>query len=985
MLDDKNLITKDELSQSLKNEIYGNGDYYIPDITVEGRTLTNLLGRQGNPIYKQKSSYLNGQLTYEKEYFKVTQESEIPTGILFSMPKKINSYYVAIAELNDLPDYENEIWWDFSGKSVIKQSYIDKGNNRNNYIYCFFKIIEDSNDTAFINTGIGQGNSILIKDCRIYEISEKECNESILLSDKEILIKYPYVDDCKSVVNPYFECNENLMDYNYTSSCLTFPYPSYQPQQYNVSCRFIFLDKGIYTFDFSNIDTSIYNLSVIGYNTEGILLINKEFTIEDNKIYTFVVEEKIQLGITVSKKGVDTNNNSSNEEITQMLRKANITLVKGETPKSYEECHNSRIMFETTLYDGEKITRRNDGGYIKNSEWEEINFGDFISSSNVNVISHNNGFKSLIFNRGKITDDKNISKLIRYDGTTIKTARDGANFDYEHFYVDENGGNENIVYVIPNSLTGWGDDYTPTQEEIKAFFLGWKMYASTGSDYTEYNNNGAKCWAKLWCSIGNKYNSSLIALDNCINNTGITILPTEINDQGYTPYRLVYKKETPTIEEVKTYGELAIKDGVDVVSGSGLILGESYINHLCTYDETGSETLINCTHRFLKTKPYKILNIINDKGEIESFQDRLHNFIYPHIEAYINHGYSQAIIKYNNDIKNYFVDYIIWDTVQSYNYTISDKLSLRETLNKTTESISDVYEELAKTKKELEHTKYELSQRSNPNLLINGDFQVWQRGTEFNNIGTHKYTVDRWCAYNGISTNSYVKKLNKHGGVCIKCVADDEQSEASIALDQPLEYIENGIYTLSAKINGKIYSVTGEVVNNNFTYLINISEYILITLSRTNIAFDNRVFAQIIVKEGGEAEVEWIKLELGEYATPFVSKSYAEELRDCQRYYEVITYGGSPSGKYSNGAMFTIPYRVEKRIQNPTISFANGTIDNSVNIIDGSNGNSKSDKVMVEQVFNNNYDANPKFSYSGYTINDNIIISLKLSVDAEIY
>ena len=57
-----------------------------------------------------------------------------------------------------------------------------------------------------------------------------------------------------------------------------------------------------------------------------------------------------------------------------------------------------------------------------------------------------------------------------------------------------------------------------------------------------------------------------------------------------------------------------------------------------------------------------------------------------------------------------------------------------------------------------------------------------------------------------------------------------------------------------------------------------------------------------------------------------VNRHYAEELRDCQRYYEVITYGGSPSGKYSNGAMFTIPYRVEKRIQNPTISLSHFNI-----------------------------------------------------------
>ena len=33
---------------------------------------------------------------------------------------------------------------------------------------------------------------------------------------------------------------------------------------------------------------------------------------------------------------------------------------------------------------------------------------------------------------------------------------------------------------------------------------------------------------------------------------------------------------------------------------------------------------------------------------------------------------------------------------------------------------------------------------SNPNLLINGDFQVWQRGTSITTTSTNTYTADRW-------------------------------------------------------------------------------------------------------------------------------------------------------------------------------------------------------------------------------------------------
>ncbi|MBC2478626.1 hypothetical protein HGI39_28980, partial [Clostridium beijerinckii] len=53
----------------------------------------------------------------------------------------------------------------------------------------------------------------------------------------------------------------------------------------------------------------------------------------------------------------------------------------------------------------------------------------------------------------------------------------------------------------------------------------------------------------------------------------------------------------------------------------------------------------------------------------------------------------------------------------------------------------------------------QIAQLSNPNLLINGDFQVWQRGTSFNSSGVY-YSTDRWRIDAGGGTNSITKQYD---------------------------------------------------------------------------------------------------------------------------------------------------------------------------------------------------------------------------------
>ena len=41
---------------------------------------------------------------------------------------------------------------------------------------------------------------------------------------------------------------------------------------------------------------------------------------------------------------------------------------------------------------------------------------------------------------------------------------------------------------------------------------------------------------------------------------------------------------------------------------------------------------------------------------------------------------------------------------------------------------------------------------------------------------------------------------------------------------------------------------------------------------------------------GGTFDVEWMKLEIGDHATPYVPRLYAEELELCRRYYREVRF-----------------------------------------------------------------------------------------------
>ena len=176
----------------------------------------------------------------------------------------------------------------------------------------------------------------------------------------------------------------------------------------------------------------------------------------------------------------------------------------------------------------------------------------------------------------------------------------------------------------------------------------------------------------------------------------------------------------------------------------------------------------------------------------------------------------------------------------------------------------------------------------NPNLLINGDFKVNQRGkTSYS--GKAQYTVDRWY-------NSNEATIVRAGIDRISVEATTKNGYIIQRIEKGYEQLKGKTVTFSAKIDGVVYKSTGVVptsFSTDSTYAVTRSfqnsQGTLVACALYVRPTDLQTFVQMGVTTGNTIVVEWVKLEVSPVATSFSPRLYAEEFALCQRYYKRIT------------------------------------------------------------------------------------------------
>ena len=262
------------------------------------------------------------------------------------------------------------------------------------------------------------------------------------------------------------------------------------------------------------------------------------------------------------------------------------------------------------------------------------------------------------------------------------------------------------------------------------------------------------------------------------------------------------------------------------------------------------------------------------------------------------------------------------------------------------------------------------------NLIINGGFDVAQRGTSF--TGTQIYTLDRWYMDESGSTTTltqethtlgqtdvpdnpkyYLKMNTTTGANNCRIEQNIEGVHHAAGQSATLSFWAKGVNPAGGNYNINMnqlfgtggspstetsvslgtFTVTSSWVKKSFTVtLASISGKTLGTTLGTD-----HLKLQILQPDGDSGSAAWnlnisnIQFELGSVATDFEHRSYGEELRLCQRYF--YRYKGATQERiYNENAGATAKWwflTFPEMRTTPSATFSSGWTGGSIVVIGG--------------------------------------------------
>jgi hypothetical protein len=235
----------------------------------------------------------------------------------------------------------------------------------------------------------------------------------------------------------------------------------------------------------------------------------------------------------------------------------------------------------------------------------------------------------------------------------------------------------------------------------------------------------------------------------------------------------------------------------------------------------------------------------------------------------------------------------------------------------------------------------------NRNIVVNGDFKIWQRGTSFSNPANGSFTADRWFMYydgtgatrtisqqtftgdnpTGLNVSNYMR-------VAITVAGTSSGTNGMFSKIEDVRKLNNQTVTLSfygkadasRTVNWQTYqqfgtggsgSVQANTTNFSFTsswQRFSVS-FTMPSVSGKTITSGNSVsfIVAFPVNAIGTFDITGIQLEAGSVATPFEFEDFSTTLAKCQRYY--MRWSGGTNERIG----LAVPYTTTNAL--PTLQF----------------------------------------------------------------
>ncbi|MDP4098978.1 hypothetical protein OIN60_19830 [Paenibacillus sp. P96] len=591
---------EDRLNTNVEEEVVLTGGVQIVDAVkaapfslkgLEGRTLVNLLGRAGSMESLAGWTSNNSSATLALDAnnkvsgsngLKVTVVSSPAVISKYNTPLKYGSgapFYLvrAYVKNGNLVGTGARAYIQLTDEKVYASEMSTTDTTKFNFCYAVYDASKATATPAvYCVARGGAGQSAYFDEIAVYEITAEEATAIASMTSEQVAAKYPYVDSVMPVRNPYvIRYGANLLPpfYKWMSKGVinvASPYTATlnSTKTVETACWYelAVLPNTDYTFSVGS------NGSTISV-TDGISSIIVSNTNATSVTFNTGVHKWIRVYVTNYTTG------SSTPQIGDFTF-SNPMLNIGDKALPFVPREDAMLALQTDLYadpltgtSADSVFEQN-GQYYKVKKWHQFKIDSNITF--VNAFS-TTGRKQIAI-RLPAAGEINSELVTKFTGSILQTDQnmagpDRSGIDY---------GDRTILHIsISNEDSGWGDNYAPTTAEIKAYFLGWKMFdksLTAGDGNSPYN--GSEETNKLWTPL-DSYNG--VRYYGWWSGPGVpTATPSTFNSDNYTkarditPYELVYQLAIPTVEPIVSEGQLTFNEGSNQVEvGTGIVLRET--------------------------------------------------------------------------------------------------------------------------------------------------------------------------------------------------------------------------------------------------------------------------------------------------------------------------------------------------------------------------------------------------------------------------